>query len=160
LIAPLQFIPGLRRSRPAVHRWIGRLFLGGSMIAGLLGAYLGATLYLPGSRIPLSLLGSLWFVFAAIAWQAARRKDFVNHRRFAIRTFALGAAFVWVRLISTVQEDLFSFMPTEDLHETTKEWLTLILPLLVTELWLSWGPVAARLFAPPAGTARAKRPGG
>ena len=158
LIAPLQFMPGLRRSRPAVHRWIGRLFLAGCMIAGLLGVYLGATLYLPGSRIPLSLLGSLWFVFAAIAWQAARRKDFANHRRFAIRAFALGAAFVWVRLINGVQEDLFAFMPTEDLQETTKEWLTLILPLLVTELWLSWGPVAIKVFARHPQAVHARRP--
>ena len=63
LIAPLQFIPGLRCSQPQVHRWIGRVFLAGCMIAGLLGVYLGSTLYLPGSRIPLSLLGSLWFLW-------------------------------------------------------------------------------------------------
>jgi len=146
LIAPLQFIPGLRQARPDVHRWLGRAFLGGCMIAGLLGVYLGATLYLPGSRIPLSLLGTLWFLFAAIAWQAARRRDFVNHRRFAIRAFALGAAFVWVRLINSVQEELFAFIPVEDTQETTKEWLTLVLPILVSEAWLNWGPVAARLF--------------
>lgn len=156
LIAPFQFIPGLRRSRPAVHRWLGRFFLAGCMIAGLLGAYLGATLYLPGSRVPLTILGLLWFAFAAIAWQAARRRDFVNHRRFAIRAFALGGAFVWVRLIDRVQGDVFAFMPSEDLQETTKEWLTLILPILVTEAWLNWGPTARSLFAPK----RARRPAG
>ncbi len=148
LIAPLQFMPGLRQSRPKVHRWLGRAFLAGCMMAGLLGVYLGSTLYLPGSRIPLSLLGTLWFLFAAIAWQAARQRDFVNHRKFAIRAFALGAAFVWVRLINRVQEDLFAFMPTEDLQETTKEWLTLVLPILITEAWLSWGPIARSLFRP------------
>jgi uncharacterized membrane protein len=148
LIAPLQFMPGLRHSRPAVHRWLGRVFLANCMIAGLTGVYLGSTLYLPGSRLPLSLLGSLWFVFSAIAWQAARRRDYVNHRRFAIRSFALGAAFVWVRIINSVQEDLFAFMPSEDLQETTKEWLTLFLPIIVTEMWLNWGPVALKLFQP------------
>lgn len=147
LIAPLQFMPGLRQSRPAVHRWLGRVFLANCMIAALLGVYLGSTIYLPGSRVPLSLLGSLWFFFAAVAWQAARRRDFVNHRKFAIRAFALGAAFVWVRIISRMQEDIFSFMPTEDLQETTKEWLTLFLPILVTELWLNWGPTARKLFS-------------
>jgi hypothetical protein len=58
LIAPLQFLPGLRQTRPDVHRWMGRVFLASCMVAGLLGVYLGATLYLPGSRIPLTLLGS------------------------------------------------------------------------------------------------------
>lgn len=147
LIAPLQFMPGLRQSRPEVHRWLGRVFLGGCILAGLLGVFLGSTLYLPGSRIPLTLLATTWIFFAAVAWQAARRRDFVNHRKFAIRAFALGAAFVWVRIISRMQEDIFSFMPTEDLQETTKEWLTLFLPILVTELWLNWGPTARKLFS-------------
>lgn len=67
LIAPLQFMPGLRQSRPQVHRWLGRVFLGGCIIAGLLGVYLGSTLYLPGSRVPLTLLASTWIFFAAVA---------------------------------------------------------------------------------------------
>ena len=61
---------------------------------------------------------------------------------------ALGAAFVWVRIINSVQEDIFAFMPSEDLQETTKEWLTLFLPIIVTEMWLNWGPVALKLFQP------------
>lgn len=40
-------------------------------------------------------------------------------------------------------------MPTEDLQETTKEWLTLLLPILVTEMWLTWGPAAKKLFTRP-----------
>ncbi|MFZ9395366.1 MAG: DUF2306 domain-containing protein [Erythrobacter sp.] len=147
LIAPLQFMPGLRQSRPSVHRWLGRLFLGSCMLAALLGVYLGSTIQYPGSRIPLTILGSLWFLFAAIAWQAARRRDFISHRRFAIRAFALGGAFVWVRLINRSQGDLLGFIPIEDTQETTKEWLTLVLPILVTEMWLNWGPVARKLFA-------------
>jgi len=147
LIAPFQFLPGLRQARPQVHRWLGRMFLGSCMVAALLGIYLGSTIQYPGSRIPLTLLGLLWFLFAAIAWQAARRRDFVAHRRFAIRAFALGGAFVWVRLINQAQGDLLGFIPVEDTQETTKEWLTLVLPILVTELWFNWGPVARKLFA-------------
>lgn len=147
VIAPFQFMPGLRQARPQVHRWLGRAFLANCMIAALLGIYLGITIQWPGSRIPLTLLGSLWFLFAAIAWQAARRRDFVNHRRFAIRAFALGGAFVWVRLINQAQGDLLGFIPIEDTQETTKEWLTLVLPIIVTELWLNWWPVASKLFA-------------
>ena len=70
----------------------------------------------------------------------------MNHRRFAIRAFALGAGFVWVRLINKVQGDVLGFMPIEDTQETTKEWLTLVLPLLVTEAWFTWGPAAKSVF--------------
>jgi uncharacterized membrane protein len=147
VIAPFQFMPGLRQNRPQLHRWLGRAFLASCMVAALLGIYLGSTIMWPGSRIPLTLLGMLWFLFAAIAWQAARRRDFANHRRFAIRAFALGGAFVWVRIINQAQGDLLGFIPSEDTQETTKEWLTLVLPILVTELWLNWGPIASKLFA-------------
>ncbi|AOL94281.1 DUF2306 domain-containing protein [Porphyrobacter sp. LM 6] len=147
VIAPFQFVPGLRQNRPQLHRWLGRVFLANCMVAAILGIYLGSTIQWPGSRIPLSILGALWFLFAAIAWQAARRRDFANHRRFAIRAFALGGAFVWVRLINQAQSDLLGFIPIEDTQETTKEWLTLTLPIIVTELWLGWGPVARKLFA-------------
>ena len=147
VIAPFQFMPGLRHNRPQVHRWLGRVFLANCMIAALLGIYLGSTIMWPGSRIPLSTLGVLWFAFAAIAWQAARRRDFANHRRFAIRAFALGTTFVLVRLIGEVRDDVLGFIPLEDTRETTTEWLTLILPIIVTEAWLTWGPVARKLFA-------------
>ena len=148
VIAPFQFMPGLRQNRPQLHRWLGRVFLANCMVAALLGIYLGSTIQWPGSRIPLSTLGALWFLFAAIAWQAARRRDFVNHRRFAIRAFALGSTFVLVRLIGEMRDSLLGFIPLEDTRETTTEWLTLFLPIIVTEMWLSWGPVARKLFAP------------
>lgn len=150
VIAPFQFMPGLRQNRPHLHRWLGRVFLANCMVAALLGIYLGSTIKWPGSRIPLSTLGALWFLFAAIAWQAARRRDFANHRRFAIRAFALGTTFVLVRLIGEVRDSLLTFIPLEDTREATAEWLTLILPLIVTEMWLTWGPVARKLFAAPA----------
>jgi hypothetical protein len=51
-----------------------------------------------------------------------------------------------VRLINEAQGDVLGFMPDEDTQETTKEWLTLFLPILATEAWLSWGPVARSLF--------------
>ena len=35
-----------------IERLLGRVFLGGCILAGMLGIFLGSTLYLPGSRIP------------------------------------------------------------------------------------------------------------
>jgi uncharacterized membrane protein len=140
LIAPLQFLAGLRRARPQVHRWLGRTFLGSCLIAAPLGIYLGATLQNEGSAIPICLLGLLWFAFSAIAWQAARVKDFVAHRRFVIRSLALGLAFVWIRVIGELSPQLFAFIPDEASRRTTEEWLGFILPLIGVELWLTWWP--------------------
>ena len=44
IIAPIQFIAQIRKSRPEVHRWLGRAFLTASILAGVLAIWLGATL--------------------------------------------------------------------------------------------------------------------
>lgn len=145
VIAPLQFLPGLRARLPRVHHWLGRVYLGASMTAALLGIWLGATIDSPGSRIPLVLLACTWFIVSGIAWQAARRRDFVTHRKFVIRSFALALAFVWIRVLFEVSESAFAFIPDEPTRGATREWLAFVVPLLVTEIWLSWWPTWRKL---------------
>ena len=140
IVAPLQFLAGLRRARPDIHRRLGRVFLAASLLAGLLAVWLGATIQYQGSRIPLAMFGLLWIFFSAAAWLCARKRDFANHRRFVIRSFAIGLAFIWVRILGALEEQLFPFISNEEARDTTQEYLSFIVPLLVVELWLSWGP--------------------
>lgn len=140
LIAPLQFYARLRGARPDVHRILGRTFLGASIAAGLLAIWLGATIQYQGSRIPLALFGALWVAFSAAAWVCAVKRDFVSHRKFVIRSFALGLAFIWVRILGSLEHQLFPFIDDQDVRDTTGEYLSFVLPLLVVEAWLSWIP--------------------
>jgi hypothetical protein len=148
LIAPLQFLAGLRRARPKVHRVLGRAFLASSLLAGATAVWLGATIQYEGSRIPLAMFGLLWIGFSAAAWICAARRDFANHRRFVIRSFALGLAFVWVRLLGSFEAVLFPFITDTQARETTLEYLSFVLPLLVVELWLSWLPPVLAALRP------------
>ena len=43
VIAQLQFSGALRRARPAVHRWLGRVFLVSALVSGCFAVWLGAT---------------------------------------------------------------------------------------------------------------------
>jgi len=140
LIAPLQFLASLRKARPNVHRALGRLFLASSIVAGLLAIWLGATIQYQGSRIPLVMFGALWIAFSLIAWICAAKRDFVNHRKFVIRSFAIGLAFVWVRVLGALDQQLFFFIDNEEVRDTTGEYLSFILPLIAVEAWLSWVP--------------------
>jgi hypothetical protein len=140
VIAPLQFLGGLRRALPRVHRSLGRAFLASSLLAGATSVWLGATIQYEGSRIPLAMFGLVWIGFSAAAWICAVKRDFANHRRFVIRSFAIGLAFVWVRLLGRFEAQLFPFISDTQARETTLEYLSFILPLLVVELWLSWLP--------------------
>lgn len=141
IIAPLQFLPGLRARAPRLHRWLGRVFLGACLLAAPLGVWLGVTIDNPGSRVPLVLLGITWFIVSGIAWQTARKGDFVNHRKFVIRSFALALAFVWIRVLSLMSETLLGFIPDGGMRSATSEWLAFVVPLLAVEIWLSWWPV-------------------
>lgn len=140
LIAPLQFIAGIRQSRPIVHRWLGRAFLGSSIVAGLLAIWLGATIQYEGSRLPLVLFGALWIGFSSAAWVCAVKRDFVNHRKFVIRSFAIGLAFIWVRIIGAFDEQLLFFIKSQEVRDSTQEFMSFIVPLLIVEIWLSWWP--------------------
>ena len=99
LAAPLQFRAQLRARRPKVHRWLGRLYVTGCLI----GAVTGLVLAFGASSGPVSTLGFgalalVWGVATGRAWRLARRRDFVAHREWMIRSFALTFAAVTLRL--------------------------------------------------------------
>jgi len=109
-------------------------------VAGLFAIWLGATIQYQGSRIPLALFGLVWIGFSAAAWICARKGDFVGHRQFVIRNFAIALAFIWVRILGNLETYLFPFIQHQEVRDTSQEYLSFILPLLIVEIWLSWGP--------------------
>lgn len=146
LVAPLQFMAGVRQARPAVHRRLGRVYLSCSIVAGVTAVALGLTMETPGTEVPLVLFGLLWTGFSALAWMAARRRDWPVHRRFAIRSFALATSFVLLHLFQAGEERLFGFLDSAELRYLTRGWLSLVLPLVAAEGYLGWWPIARRLF--------------
>ncbi len=137
---PLQFSPTLRARRPALHRLIGRLYIGGATLAALTAVYLGATIEYEGSRLPIVLLGLLWLFFTLAAWRCALAGNFAAHRLFMIRSYGLALVLVWLRLMFDLQGWLFFYVHDEAMRDATREWASWVVPLLVLELWLSWLP--------------------
>lgn len=89
VLGSLQFIPAVRRRRP-IHRTIGRLYL----LAGVLPAALTAVpvALLSGrllTQVGLTVPAVLWLVTGALAYRAARRRDFARHRDWMMRNYAL-----------------------------------------------------------------------
>ena len=93
----VQLIPAIRTRWPALHRWNGRLYLVSALTLALGGLWMtwgrGTWLAL-GGAIGITLDALLIIAFAALAWLAARTRRFVDHRRWAIRLFAVASA-VW-----------------------------------------------------------------
>ncbi|MEO6003782.1 MAG: DUF2306 domain-containing protein [Opitutus sp.] len=140
--APLQFISSLRAKRPALHRMVGRMYVIGATLAALTAIYLGGIVgEYEGSRLPIVLLASLWLFFTLAAWRCAVIGDFTAHRLFMIRSYGLALVLVWLRAMYDLQDWLFFYVKDEALRNSTREWASWVVPLLVLELWLSWIPL-------------------
>ena len=91
----LQLIPALRARWPALHRWNGRVFMVTAIGVSLTGFYMvwvrHATPDLLGA-FATSLNGVLIIGTAILAWRAARSRDLVSHRRWALRLYLVGNA--------------------------------------------------------------------
>src|SRR3954469_18278504 len=82
VLGPLQFVPAIR-ARRRVHRRIGRTYL----LAGVLpSALVGVPLALLSGRlltqVGLTIPAVLWLVTGALAYRAARRRDYTRHRNW------------------------------------------------------------------------------
>ncbi|MFZ9395667.1 MAG: DUF2306 domain-containing protein [Erythrobacter sp.] len=93
----VQLLPQIRARWPLLHRWSGRIFLTLAFLLSLGGLWLvwvrGTYLTLAGG-IAVSLDGLLILACGTLAWRAALSRDFVSHRRWALRTFAVASG-VW-----------------------------------------------------------------
>jgi hypothetical protein len=92
LLGPLQFIQAIRDHAPAVHRWIGRVYASAALIVSLGGlAFIALKGTVGGTPMDIGfgLYGALTALAAVMTPCYARRRQFVKHRAWAIRLFAL-----------------------------------------------------------------------
>jgi Predicted membrane protein (DUF2306) len=96
----LQLVPQIRAKAPQVHRWVGRAFMSTAIAASLIGLAMtwgrGTAELVPGIGITLDAV--LIVSFAALAWRSAVKRDYVTHRRWAMRTFIVANGVWFLRL--------------------------------------------------------------
>ena len=99
-LGPAQFSVRLRQRRPALHRWIGRTYLGvGVGVGGSAGLVMAMHASGgPWARLGFAALAVTWLLTGWLAYRAAKRRSFVEHRRWMVRNFALTFAAVTLRL--------------------------------------------------------------
>ncbi len=97
----LQLVPQVRSRAPVFHRWNGRLFLLTVVGLSLSGFYLvWARDKSPDdfSALSTTLNGVLILTFAALALRTALARDFVIHRRWALRLYLVSNAQWFLRI--------------------------------------------------------------
>jgi uncharacterized membrane protein len=138
ILGPLQFMGPIRRRFPAIHRLSGRIFVPVGVVSGV-GAFV-MTFRLPIWGMSLNYLVSAAFavvmVFAFIkAVMLARAKQFVAHREWMIRGFAIGIGVAFFRVM------LNDVLPQMGMEDFTMRWNTVVstsflVTLTVGELWI------------------------
>ena len=140
----LQLVPQLRRRAPAVHRWNGRLYLSCAVLASVAGLFMLWTRGTVGDawqHAATTLNALLVVVFAAMTLRSALKRDFVRHRRWALRLYVvvLGVWFLRIALALWlgVLGGPFGFDPATFAGPalTVFAFAAFLLPLAVVELY-------------------------
>jgi uncharacterized membrane protein len=130
-----QFWRGILRHAPALHRWMGRLYIFDVLLVTGPASFIMA-LYANGglsSRLAFSILAILWMSTTGIAFRQVLRRKFASHREWMIRSYALTLSAVSLRLWKMALAFLFHPHPM-DLYRMIS-WLGWVPNLLLAE-WL------------------------
>ncbi|WP_457031907.1 DUF2306 domain-containing protein [Kitasatospora sp. P5_F3] len=131
LLGPWQFLPRLRARRPAVHRFVGRVYLVSALataVGGLLLVPKG--LFGPVAPAGFAALGVAVLLTTGAAFGSIRRGRVARHQVWMIRSYALIFTGVTFRLWLTV--GAAAGVPFEQAY-TSGAWSAWLINLLVAE---------------------------
>jgi uncharacterized membrane protein len=132
-LSPFQFSSWLRSTRPRLHRFIGRTYLGvGVALGGLSGLYMSAFAFGgPVAKLGFACLAVCWLFTGLRAFQAIRRGAVQEHRKWVVRNVSLTLAAVTLRIY--LPSSMIAGIPFE-LSYPAIAWLCWVPNLLVAEL--------------------------
>lgn len=133
LLGPWLMSSWFRRTWPAWHRRLGKLYFGAlvpSLVAGLAMSLMAFGGH--GSRLGLSSLSLAWGATAWKAWSALRSGDIPRHRHWMIRHYALTLGAVSLRIQSAFLVGLGADFPSIYPYLAWTSWL----PNLLIAEWL------------------------
>jgi uncharacterized membrane protein len=132
MLGPWQFVTRLREQRPRLHRAIGWGYASCLLVGGLTALPLALQADGgPWGRLGFGLLGLLWLVTTAIALVYIRARRVAAHRRWMLRSFALTAGGITLRLQILAGS---AFDIPVDAFYTALAWTS----WLPQALWLEW----------------------
>lgn len=102
ITGPVQFVRALRHRFGALHRVLGRIFVLSGTVIGFSG--LSILAQVTSQRTPMvdiarGLFGLALLVALALAMAAIRNRDFLRHRAWVIRSYAIGMGLGTVALV-------------------------------------------------------------
>jgi uncharacterized membrane protein len=101
VLAPLQFVPGIRAKHLRLHRWMGRVLLISGLIIGTSALVMSYTMNIGGTNetAATTLYGILFLICLIQACRYIRRKEVARHREWMIRAYGIGLGVATTRPI-------------------------------------------------------------
>jgi uncharacterized membrane protein len=135
LLGPLQFVQRIRERFPILHRTSGRVYA----LACALGAPAGFMLALGTTSGPVAAVGFaipalLWPVFTYLGVKRAMDGNFVEHRQWMLRSYAITSNAITLRLMLPFA-GLVLHLPFSEAYQVIA-WLSWITNLVLFELYL------------------------
>ncbi len=141
VIGPFQFWKAFRNKYLTIHRWMGRTYL----IAILIGSICSTSLaWTSGIQVnfawafSLQCLAFAWITTASMAYISVMRRRIQQHREWMIRSYVVTFAFVIFRWLNDELPLAIQLMEKFEERGPTIIWFSWTIPLLITEIVLSW----------------------
>ncbi len=136
ILGIFQFSKSIRNSFPKIHRTFGKGYVALILLIASPSGLIMAVHANGGvfSKISFSIQAVLWFAFTYKAYEYARNKEWSNHQKFMLRSYALTLSAISLRLfkwgiVSTLE------LPPMDTYKIVS-WLGWIFNLALVEIYL------------------------
>lgn len=135
----LQMWPWLRRRHPAVHRWIGRVYVfGGALPTASLALAMFPITIRPGAMGVL-MAATLWATTAVLGYVRGRQGRWAEHRRFMLYSFAImWGSVIWGFCLGMGWTLLSPWAAKVDITYVLEgaRWIGWVTNLIVMQWWL------------------------
>lgn len=139
-LGPFQFWKSFRNKFINTHRWMGRIYLTAILIGTISASYLAWTSAIRVNfswALGLQSLAFAWITTSSMAYIAVRQKRILQHKEWMIRSYVVTFAFVTFRWLTDLPIAIQVMNKFEE-RGPTIIWLSWTIPLLITEIVLSW----------------------
>ena len=138
LVGPVQFLDTVRRRWPKIHRRVGWFYacsvaLGAAFVLPLI-PHAG---FGPVSGAGFLTLDIVWLLTTVIALQQAIKLRFDLHRRWMLRSYALAAAAISLRVMLPLS--MAMGLPIAPSYRAIA-WLCWLFNLAIVEIWIRFNP--------------------
>ncbi len=139
-IGPFQFSKTFRNKFMTTHRWLGRIYLTAILIGTISATYLAWTTAIKVNfswAFAMQCLAFAWIATASMAYISVMKGRILQHKEWIIRSYVVTFAFVNFRWLSDLPI-AHQLMEKFTERGPAMAWLSWTIPLLITEIVLSW----------------------